>query len=119
MCRLVGGMGDPGTHIENRSGEPAANPYLYMGSQIIAGLDGIANRTDPGSPLADPYAQTQAPLMPSSLDDAVEALSASGMFREALGKEFVDHYLSVRRAEIDRFRSYVTDWEHREYFETF
>jgi glutamine synthetase len=119
MCRLVGGMGDPATHIENRSGDPAANPYLYMGSQIIAGLDGMANRIDPGSPLPDPYAQTQRPSMPSSLNEAVDALSASTMFREALGNEFIDHYVAVRRHEIGRFQSYVTDWEHREYFETF
>ena len=50
MCRLVGGMGDPATHIENRFGEPAANPYLYMGSQIFAGLDGMANQIDPAAP---------------------------------------------------------------------
>jgi len=119
MCRLVGGMGDPTTHIENRSGEPAANPYLYMGSQIVAGLDGMARKIDPGSPLSDPYAQTERPLMPSSLDEAVDALSASTMFRETLGNEFIDHYLSVRRQEIGRFQSHVTDWEHREYFEAF
>jgi glutamine synthetase len=119
MCRLVGGMGDPATHIENRSGDPAANPYLYMGSQIIAGLDGMANRSDPGSPLPDPYAQMQRPPMPTSLNEAVDALSASTMFREALGNEFIDHYVTVRRHEIGRFQSYVTDWEHREYFETF
>ena len=119
MCRLVGGMGDPATHIENRSGEPAANPYLYMGSQIVAGLDGMANKIDPGSPVADPYAQTQKPPMPASLNEAVDALSASTMFREALGNEFIDYYLAVRRHEIGRFQSYVTDWEHREYFEAF
>jgi len=119
MCRLVGGMGDPATHIENRSGEPAANPYLYMGSQIVAGLDGMANKIDPGSPLPDPYAQTQRPRMPSSLNEAVDALNASTMFREVLGNEFIDHYVSVRRHEIGRFQSYVTDWEHREYFEAF
>jgi glutamine synthetase len=119
MCRLVGGMGDPATRIENRSGEPAANPYLYMGSQILAGLDGMANNVEPGSPLADPYAQVEKPLMPSSLDEAVGALSASTMFREALGNEFVDHYISVRRQEIGRLQSHVTDWEHREYFEHF
>jgi glutamine synthetase len=119
MCRLVGGMGDPATHIENRSGEPAANPYLYMGTQIVAGLDGMANKIDPGSPLPDPYAQTQKPQMPSNLNEAVDALSASTMFREALGNEFIDHYVSVRRHEIGRFQSYVTDWEHREYFEAF
>ena len=117
MCRLVGGMGDPGTHIENRAGEPAANPYLYMGSQIIAGLDGMAKRVDPGSPLADPHAQTDRPLMPSSLDESVDALSASTMFRAALGDEFIDHYITVRRQELGRFRQHVTDWEHREYFE--
>jgi glutamine synthetase len=119
MCRLVGGMGDIATHIENRSGEPAANPYLYMGTQIIAGLDGIENRTDPGEPASDPYAQTEKPRMPSSLNEAVEALSKSTMFREALGNEFIDHYVSVRRHEIGRFQSQVTDWEHREYFEAF
>ena len=119
MVRLVGGMGDPATHIENRSGEPAANPYLYMSSQIIAGLDGIANRIDPGEPVSDPYAQTQKPRMPRSLDEAVDALSASTMFREALGNEFIDHYVTVRRHEIGRFQSYVTDWEQREYFEAF
>lgn len=119
MCRLVGGMGDATTHIENRAGDPAANPYLYMGSQIVAGLDGMANKIDPGSPLTDPYAQTQEPLMPNSLSEAVDALSASTMFREALGNEFIDHYVSVRRHEIGRFQSYVTDWEQREYFEPF
>ena len=119
MCRLVGGMGDPATHIENRSGEPAANPYLYMGSQIIAGLDGMANRVDPGEPLPDPYAQTQQPRMPGSLNEAVDELAASTVFREALGAEFIEHYLAVRRHEIGRFQSYVTDWEHREYFEAF
>ena len=119
MCRLIGGMGDPATRIENRSGEPAANPYLYMGSQIVAGLDGMANKIDPGIPLVDPYAQAQKPLMPSRLDEAVDALSASTMFRETLGNEFIDHYISVRRQELARFQSHVTDWEHREYFEAF
>ena len=36
-----GGMREPSTRIENRSGEPSANPYLYMASQIYAGLDGM------------------------------------------------------------------------------
>jgi glutamine synthetase len=90
-----------------------------MGSQIIAGLDGIANRVDPGEPLPDPYAQTQKPRMPGSLNEAVDELAASTVFREALGAEFIEHYLAVRRHEIGRFQSYVTDWEHREYFEAF
>jgi glutamine synthetase len=41
MLRVIGECGDEGTRIENRIGEPAANPYLYLASQIHAGLDGI------------------------------------------------------------------------------
>ena len=41
MVRVLGGPGDPATHLENRVGEPAANPYLYMASQIVSGLDGL------------------------------------------------------------------------------
>ena len=41
------------------------------------------------------------------------------MFREALGDEFVNHFVSMKRYEIGRFQSHVSDWEHREYFEAF
>ena len=119
MCRLIGGPGDPATHIENRSGEPLANPYLYMGSQIFAGLDGMANARDPGPPLHDPYAQASAPVLPTNLSEAVAALAGCEMFGAALGQEFVKHYVGLRRFEIARFEAFVTDWEHREYFEAF
>ena len=39
MVRVLGQPGDPSTHLENRVGEPAANPYLYIASQIHAGLE--------------------------------------------------------------------------------
>jgi glutamine synthetase len=119
MCRLVGGAGDRATHIENRSGEPLANPYLYMASQIFAGLDGIDSKEDPGDPLADPYGQTSKPLMPGSLMESVEALAGAEMFRASMGGEFVDHFVGMKRHEIGRFLSFVTDWEHQEYFEAF
>jgi glutamine synthetase len=61
----------------------------------------------------------QKPLMPNSLGEAIDALSASTMFREALGDEFVNHFVSMKRYEIGRFQSHVSDWEHREYFEAF
>ena len=50
MIRVLGQPGDAATRLENRVGEPAANPYLYMASQIYAGLDGVARRLDPGLP---------------------------------------------------------------------
>jgi glutamine synthetase len=119
MCRLIGGPGEQITHIENRSGEPMANPYLYMATQIFAGLDGIATGRDPGPPLDDPYAQTDMEPMPNSLMESIDALAASAMFRETLGDRYVDYFVGMKRNEIFRFLSTVTDWEHREYFEAF
>ena len=55
MVRVLGGPGDPATHLENRVGEPAANPYLYMASQIVSGLDGLDRKLDPGPSADAPY----------------------------------------------------------------
>ncbi|HPB91655.1 MAG TPA: glutamine synthetase family protein [Rugosibacter sp.] len=120
MCRLVGGNGDPSTRIENRIGEPAANPYLYMASQIFSGLDGISTQKDPGPPLNDnPYAQTHLEAMPASLLEAVDALATSEMLKNGMGKALIDHFIGQKKHEIGRFMSAVTDWEHTEYFEMF
>lgn len=118
MIRAVGGPGDPATRLENRVGEPAANPYLYMASQIHSGMDGVEKAMEPASPADAPY-ETEAPALPKSLIDAVAALKESAMFRAALGDTFVDYMLTVKEAEIARFLSQVTDWEQREYFELF
>lgn len=116
--RVIGGPGDATTHLENRAGEPTANPYLYMASQIISGMDGIQKKTEPPPLSEEPYSEDM-PALPGSLMEAVAALKADGLFRERLGDAFVDYMLMVKDSEIRRFLSHVTDWEHREYFEVF
>jgi glutamine synthetase len=106
--------GDPATHLENRVGEPAANPYLYMAAQIATGLDGIATSADPGPSAEAPYA-AEAAALPKSLMEAIAALRASRCFRTAFGDPFVEYYLRLKEAEIARFLAEVTDWEQREY----
>ena len=118
MVRVLGGPGDPATHLENRVGEPAANPYLYMASQVASGLDGIRRQLDPGPSADTPY-DTKAPLLPRSLGEALEALRGDQVLRDAFGGFFVDYYLKLKQAEIDRFASEVSDWEQREYFSLF
>ncbi|MGC2314984.1 MAG: glutamine synthetase family protein [Bradyrhizobium sp.] len=118
MIRVLGGPNDPATRLENRIGEPAANPYLYMASQILSGLDGVDRMLDPGPSADTPY-ETQAALLPKSLQEAVVALKDDRFFREALGAGFVDYYAHIKNAEIERFRSEVSEWEQREYFEMF
>jgi len=127
MVRVMGGSGDPATHLENRIGEPLANPYLYMASQIYAGLDGIARKLDPG-PCADaPYKSSAAPL-PATLEEALAELRNNACFRSGFGEAFVSYYAHIKEAEIARYRKEatgksaeveVTEWEHREYFDLF
>jgi glutamine synthetase len=118
LLRVIGGPGNPGTRIENRIGEPAANPYLYFASQIHAGHDGVARRL-PLPPSADtPYEASAEPL-PRSLGEALAALRADEVLREGLGEGFVDYYCRIKEAEIARFNAEVSDWEHREYFDLF
>jgi glutamine synthetase len=118
MIRVLGGSGDPATRLENRIGEPAANPYLYMASQILSGLDGVDRALDPGPSSDTPY-ETKAALLPKSLREAVVALKDDPFFREALGAAFVDYYVHIKNAEIERFQAEVSEWEQREYFEMF
>ena len=118
MVRAIGGAGDPGTRLENRAGEPAANPYLYMASQIISGIAGLDAKLKPPPPADTPY-ETEAPPLPSSLMEALYALREDKLFHEKLGDRFVDYILTLKEAEVSRYFSEVTDWEHREYFEVF
>jgi glutamine synthetase len=118
MIRVLGASGDPATRLENRIGEPAANPYLYMASQILSGLDGVDRGLDPGPSADTPY-ETKASLLPKTLSEAVFALKDDPFFCEALGAEFVDYYVHIKNAEIERFQAEVSEWEQREYFEMF
>ncbi len=115
MVRVLGGPDDPATRLENRVGEPAANPYLYIASQIVSGLDGIDRGIDPGPSADTPY-HSDAPPLPRSLIEALAALREDTCFREQFGEFFIDYFSRLKEAEISRFLSEVTDWEHREYF---
>ncbi len=126
MARVISAAGDSASRVENRVGEPAANPYLYLASQVFAGLDGIRRELDPGALQETPYA-ADVTILPTNLSAALDALAPSTLYRESFGNEFIDYWLHLRRSEWQRFvtaegeagmeSEAVTDWEHREYFE--
>ena len=118
MVGAVGGPGDPATRLENRCGEPAANPYLYVASQAVAGLAGIDGALDPGPPTATPYT-ADAPRLPTDLGEAIEALRTDRVFAEALGPRVIDWLVRLKTAELERFRAEVSEWEQREYLSLF
>ena len=118
LIRVLGGPGDNASRLENRVGEPAANPYLYMAAQIYTGLDGMERMLDPGPSADTPY-EAQAPELPKSLDEALRALRNDTCLTDGFGRPFIDYYLRIKDAEIARYQAEVTEWEQREYFELF
>ncbi|HEX7052718.1 MAG TPA: glutamine synthetase family protein [Burkholderiales bacterium] len=128
MVRVLGGEGHPATRLENRLGEPAANPYLYIASQIVCGLDGIECGLQPGPRDDEPYA-AERPLLPTSLGAALDALERSALYRRELGEVFTSYFLRLKRSELNRYLSWcrdnraaegeTTQWEQNEYFDFF
>jgi glutamine synthetase len=130
MIRLLGGVDDKATRLENRVGEPAANPYLFIASQIAAGLDGVESDAKPWPKDDEPY-EADRPMLPTNLADAIDAAAGSALFREQFGSLFMDYFTDLKRAELDRYRQFVTDekypsdvdgvtqWEQNEYFDFF
>jgi len=130
MLRVLGGLSDPASRIENRIGEPWANPYLYIASQLIAGLDGIDHERDPGPPDTDPYA-TQHTMLPKSLGEALALMEKEPLFISEFGRVFTEYYLRFKHTELGRYEAFArdngidpastetTDWEHNEYFDFF
>jgi glutamine synthetase len=129
MLRVLGGLGDPATRIENRVGEPAANPYLYILSQVVAGLAGIVAGLPPPPADDEPYAADRA-LLPKSLPEALDALDQEPLFRRELGDTFIDYFVKLKRTEAGRYQRALEDagatpgdeptaWEQNEYFDFF
>ena len=130
MVRVLGGVGDPATRYENRIGEPAANPYLYIASQIIAGLDGIERGAEPCPANDEPY-ESDRPMLPTRMEDALALLADSALFGEALGPLYRDYFIALKQAELARYTQYLEDnperddvngvtfWEQNEYFDFF
>jgi glutamine synthetase len=126
---VLGGVNDPATRLENRVGEPAANPYLYILSQIVAGSAGIENGSVLPPPSDEPYA-AERPMLPTGLPEALDALEREPLFRRTLGDTFIDYFVKLKRSEVERYVRSLTEaksspsdepseWEHNEYFDFF
>lgn len=104
--------------IECRIPGADANPYLAYAAALAAGLDGIRRRIEP-PPIfqGDAYAAKTLPRVPKNLRDAIAKFESSAFAREALGEEFVEHYLHFLRTEQRKFDEAVTSWERARFFE--
>jgi glutamine synthetase len=104
--------------IECRIPGADVNPYLGCAALLAAGLDGIANETDPGPELkGNAYEAGEAEAFPASLRDAVDLWEGSEFAKQAFGDAVHKHYLNYGRTEQRLFDEVVTDYERRRMFE--
>lgn len=113
--------------IENRLSDGAANPYLATTVLLAAGLDGIENQIDPGEQNRDNlYEVSEDELelrgvyaLPSTLSEAVDALADDDIIKNALGDEYADYYIQVKRQEWRNYHLSVSEWERENYIEVY
>jgi glutamine synthetase len=113
--------------VEFRPPDPSCNPYLAFAAMLMAGLDGIENKMDPGLPLdkdtyeLDPEELSNVPSMPGSLEEALDALQRDHafllkgeVFTEELLRTFVDY---KRSKEVDAIRARPHPYEFALYYD--
>ncbi|MBT2523079.1 type III glutamate--ammonia ligase [Arthrobacter sp. ISL-28] len=103
--------------IELRSGDGSANPYLAIAAVIAAGLDGIQQRRDPGTPSGPGESKPAAHALPATLLHAVEALRNDPVMLASLsGDQAIGaYYADAKEEEFLVWHNQVSDWEIRSY----
>ncbi len=106
---------DPG-RFEIRLMDGATNPYLLQAAVVAAGLDGVANKRDPGKRVdlnmyTEQHKLKKVRKLPANLLDAIRLLDSSKIARSAFGDEFIDSYVKLKNEEWQRFTRAITPWE--------
>jgi glutamine synthetase len=111
-CRIPYTTNPKAKRVEVRFPDPTANPYLAFAAMLMAGLDGIKNKIDPGPAMdKDLYdlpkeELKQIPTVCGSLREALESLDKDRAFLKAGGvfdDDFIDSFIELKMTEVARF----------------
>jgi glutamine synthetase len=106
-------------HVEHRVAGADANPYLVAALVLAGMLRGVEREIDPGPPVeGNGYEQLRDGDLPTHWPEALERAARSEFLADALGREFLEVYLAVKRHECDRFGALVTDRDYEWYLDT-
>lgn len=117
-----------GTRLELRIGDGTANPYIVIAVVLAAALDGIKGQlTPPEASEGWAYMDESRPVLPMTLEAALDALDADAGLREHLSVPFIDVFTVMKRDEVARYKDAVDDpetrevtrWELEEYIEDY
>lgn len=116
-----------GRRLEFRTPDPSCNPYLSFSAILMAGIDGIQKKINPGAPLdKDIYSLNEQELAsiikaPGSLEEALQALEKDHDFLlkgDVFTHDLIDTWISRKKDEINRFRKCVTPLEYEMYYDS-
>jgi len=111
-CRIPFSNSPNAKRIEIRFPDPSANPYLAFAAMVMAGLDGIENKIDPGDPMdkdlydLSPEDLKDIPTVCASLREALDCLNDDRDFLKkggVFGEEQIDAYIQLKMEEVIRF----------------
>ena len=117
----------PYGRLELRLPDGSCNPYLATIAILAAGLDGIANKLDPGEPnntnlyewSAQQLKEAGIGVLPQNLNEALDALEQDSVLGEAIGKDLTQEFLRLKRMEWVEYQRHVSSWEVERYLEFF
>jgi len=124
-CRIPWVSNPKARRIEIRFGDPVNSGYLTFAAMMMAGLDGILNKIDPGAPMdkdlydLPPEEEKDIATVASSLDRALEALDQDRDFLTAgdvFSDDFIDGYIALKMQEVTAFRAATHPLEYQMYY---
>jgi glutamine synthetase len=127
-CRIPMYSASPkAKRVEFRPPDPSANPYLAFAAMLMAGIDGVLNRIDPGEPLdkdiydLSPEEMKSVPSMPASLDEALTCLEQDHGFLikgDVFSEDLIETYIAYKRkSEADAVRLRPHPYEFALYYD--
>ena len=124
---LYGPGREKSIRAELRCPDPSANPYLALAAMLAAALDGIDQDMDAPDPLneinvyhltRDEREEQDIAELPGSLAEALQVLDNDEVLKEALGSVIYQSFQRAKWAEVEEYRTRVTDWEVSRYLQT-
>ena len=124
-CRIPHASSPNGKRVEVRFPDATANPYLAFAAQLMAGLDGIENKINPGDAMEDDLYELEAdklakiPTVAGSLREALEALQENHAYLlkgDVFTKDMIDAYITLKMEEVELYETTTHPIEYYMYY---
>jgi len=111
--------------VEFRSADPSCNPYLAFSCVLMAGLDGVKKKIDPGDPVDEDVYKLSSERrralgigeLPTTLKDALDEMKSDEVIHRTLGSHIFDAFIEYKTNDWNQYCLYVTPWEIMKYLD--